>query len=224
MTAAVGKAWDNLYANGRHISVWPWSDVVSLVMRYARPPSDSTDFRVIELGCGVGANIPFFNALGVDFHAIDASPTAIMRLRDAFPQLAGKLVVGDFTAAWPVDGEFDLVVDRAAITHNDLTGITWAFAEIRRRLKPGGRFVCVDLFSAASSEAGAGEPGSEKGTRVNFRAGPLAGTGRAHFFDEAELRGLLAEFELLHLQHKVVTTVDQDRRDFSTWSFVAKRL
>jgi SAM-dependent methyltransferase len=224
MMATVTKAWDDLYASGQHISVWPWSDVVSLVMRHARPPSPSTNFRVIELGCGVGANIPFFSALGVDYHGIDASPTAITRLRDVFPHLAEKLMVGDFTASWPVDGEFDLVVDRAAITHNDMAGITCTFAEIRRRVKRGGQLVCVDLFSAASSEAGAGEPGPEKGTRVNFSAGPLAGTGLAHFFDETELRRLLAGFELVHLQHKVVTTLDQHSRDFSTWSFVATRL
>ena len=224
MTATVAKAWDDLYASGRQISIWPWSDVVSLVMRHARPPADQPDFRMIELGCGVGANIPFFSALGIDYHGIDASPTAIVRLRNAFPLLGQNLLVGDFTGSWPVEGEFDLVVDRAAITHNDMKGVASAFAEVGRRLKPGGKLVCVDLFSAASSEASAGEPGSETGTRVNFSEGPLSGTGLAHFFDEAELRTLLAGFDILHLQHKVVTTIGPEaNRDFSSWSLVAKR-
>jgi SAM-dependent methyltransferase len=224
MTAIGAKAWEDIYAAGRMGVVWPWSDVISLVMRYARPNMEPARCRVIELGCGSGANIPFFAALGVDYHGIEASPTAIARLRQAFPQFSRNLQVGDFAASWPVAGTFDLVVDRAAITHNDMESIASTFAEIRRRLKPAGKLVCVDLFSAASSEANAGEPGSEEGTRVNFTDGPLAGTGLAHFFEEAELYSLLTGFDLMHLQHKAVTTIGPaSRRDLSSWSLVARR-
>ena len=163
MTAIGTKAWDDIYVAGQMNVIWPWSDIVSLVMRYARPPAEQKNFRVMEVGCGTGANIPFFVALGVDYHGIEASPTAVARLRERFPQLGQKLLVGDFTRPWPVEGEFDLVVDRAAVTHNDMKGIVSALTEVRRRLKPGGKLVCVDLFSAASSEAETGEPGPELG-------------------------------------------------------------
>ncbi len=87
-----------------------------------------------------------------------------------------------------------------------------------------GKLVGVVRFWAASSEASAGEPGPEQGRRVNCREGPLAGTGLAHFFDEAELRSLLKDFDLVHLQHKAVTTIGPaSRRDFSSWSLVARR-
>lgn len=225
MTNVVATAWDALYDCGQHRSVWPWTDVVSLVMRFARPPAAARDFRVIELGCGMGANIPLFVSLGVDYHGIDASLTAIARLRETYPTYAKNLVAGDFTRTWPFAGAFDLVIDRAAVTHNDMRGVSAAFMQVASRLKPGGMLVSVDLFSTAASEAKAGEPGAEKGTRINFADGPLAGTGVAHFFNEAELRGLLAGFEILHLHHKVVTTlVPQGGRDLSCWNLVAKRM
>jgi len=224
MTATPAKAWDDIYAAGRMNVAWPWSELVSLVMRHARPESEPARFRVMELGCGSGANIPFFVALGVDYHGIEASPTAIARLREAHPQLSRKLLVGDFAAAWPVEGEFDLVVDRGSITHNDMAGVASVFAEIRRRLKPGGKLICVDLFSTASSEARAGEPGPEKGTRVNFADGPLSGTGLAHFFEEAEVRSLLSDFDLIHLQHKALTVMEpKGGRELSSWMLVATR-
>ena len=49
--------WDDQYASGRHMSLWPWTDVVVYVMRYAKPLESGC--RVLELGCGAGANISF---------------------------------------------------------------------------------------------------------------------------------------------------------------------
>ena len=37
------------------MSIWPWSDLVSYVMRYV--PPNFAEFKVLELGCGAGANI-----------------------------------------------------------------------------------------------------------------------------------------------------------------------
>lgn len=51
--------WERLYGDQAQMSKWPWSDLVTYVMRYSdvRKPN----FRVLELGCGSGANIPFFH-------------------------------------------------------------------------------------------------------------------------------------------------------------------
>ena len=60
------KEWEAIYLQGKQNSVWPWSDVVSYVMRYARP--DRSPFRALELGFGAGANISFFRSIGVDYY------------------------------------------------------------------------------------------------------------------------------------------------------------
>ena len=38
------------------MSIWPWSDLVSYVMRYTKI---NENYKVLEIGCGSGANIPF---------------------------------------------------------------------------------------------------------------------------------------------------------------------
>ncbi len=48
--------WNEAYKNNSHMSIWPWSDLVSCVYRYAHPKDGYQ--RVLELGCGAGANIP----------------------------------------------------------------------------------------------------------------------------------------------------------------------
>ena len=54
--------WDESYKKNTHLSIWPWSDLVSYVMRYARPENPK-NCNVLELGCGAGANIDFFKWL-----------------------------------------------------------------------------------------------------------------------------------------------------------------
>jgi hypothetical protein len=44
------------YQANEHLSIWLRSDLVNLMMTYARPTGH--EFRVLELGCGAGANIP----------------------------------------------------------------------------------------------------------------------------------------------------------------------
>ena len=52
--------WEQTYKNGKQLSVWPWTKLISLVKRHT---DIKQSMRVLELGCGVGANIPFFVSL-----------------------------------------------------------------------------------------------------------------------------------------------------------------
>ena len=49
--------WDILYQTNKQVSVWPWTELVVLVMKYK--PREGVPY-VLELGCGTGANISFF--------------------------------------------------------------------------------------------------------------------------------------------------------------------
>ena len=54
------ELWESAYSLGGHNTLWPWSDLVSLVSRHCCPISSPEKFNMLELGCGPGANIPFF--------------------------------------------------------------------------------------------------------------------------------------------------------------------
>ena len=75
--------WDALFRAGRNVGEWPWSDVVSLVYRYAKP-SDGYR-RVLELGPGNGANIPLFLALRAEYYAVEGSAFVVAHLHERFP-------------------------------------------------------------------------------------------------------------------------------------------
>lgn len=216
------KEWDERYRAQTHLSVWPWTDLVSFVHRYAKPADGFR--RVLELGCGAGANIPFFQLLGVEYHAIEGSPTIVERLRAAFPDLAARIVIGDFTVGLPFDGHFDLVVDRSSLISGSTASVRAGLAHAAAKLRSGGRFIAIDWFSTAHDGARQGTA-VDAHTRRDFPSSShLAGLGAIHFCDEAHLRELFqgAGLSILRMEHKTteVRLPDGGTR-LAWWNLVA---
>lgn len=101
------QEWHQLYRQGKQLSRWPWSDLVVLVHRHAAPADGFR--RVLELGCGAGAKIPFFLKLRAECHAIEGSAAIVDQLHVEFPDLDEQIVLGDFTRLLPFEGLFALV-------------------------------------------------------------------------------------------------------------------
>ena len=219
---SLSSAWDDTYRAGAHMSIWPWSDLVSYVYRYAKPGDGFS--RVLELGCGAGANIPLFRKLGADYYAVEGSSAIVARLHEEYPDLRSRVIVGDFTCAIPFDGVFDTVVDRASLTHNPTADIRRTLAMLFERIRSGGKYIGIDWFSDRHSDAREGSE-LDSHTRTGFNAGQFVGVGAVHFSDREHLVGLLAEagFTLERLEHKLNEIVVPATHQFGAWNFVAAR-
>jgi SAM-dependent methyltransferase len=214
------REWDDQYRANAHMSIWPWSDLVSYVLRYAAPKDGSC--KVLELGCGAGANIPFFRHLGVDYYAIDGSEFIVRKLCERFPEYESTIATGDFTKEIPFEGPFDLVVDRASLTHATTSGIRNTLKMVHARMNPGGRFVGIDWFSALHSDALRGSPLEDERTRVEAREGQFVGLGSTHFSDKEHLIDLFSAFRIQTLEHKTIRReIPADGHVLATWNFVA---
>lgn len=215
--------WDALYQGNTHLSVWPWSDLVSYVHRYAHPRNGYA--RVLELGCGAGANIPLFLKLGAQYQGIDGSETIVERLRQTYPQLRDQLAVGDFTRDIPFEGPFDLVVDRVSLPHNDTAAIARTLRRVHGLLRPGGLLIGIDWFSDQHVDSARGER-VDAHTRKNLpEDSHLANTGMVHFFDAGHLTDLLVQagLEPRRLEHKQKRTHLPAGEALAWWDFVAVR-
>lgn len=196
---------------------------MSYVNRYAKPAQGYR--RVLELGCGVGANVPLFLKLGVDYFAIEGSEAAVRMLHQAYPDLSDRIVVGDFTRDLAFDGVFDLVVDRSAITHNTTASIREVLRMVFDRLRPGGKLLGIDWFSTEYPDALWGEA-LDSHTRTNIQAGQFVGIGAVHFSDQNHVADLLsaAGFVLERLEHKRTELVfPAPGQRCGWWNFVASR-
>lgn len=218
------KEWEDCYANNTHLSIWPWSDIVSLVHRYCKPLIAAKRGRVLELGCGAGANIPLFLALGMDYYAIEGSPTIVAQLHHRYSQIAENIRVGDFTEDQPFNGDFDLVIDRAAVTYNNTSSIKKTLEIVFASLKPGALFIGSDWYSTNHTDYLGGQMADDKYTRINHSKGMFIETGKVHFSDEAHLRDLFSRFEILYKEEKLIRKCEpEDDYQFSSWNIVAKK-
>lgn len=214
------KEWERLYCANAQMSIWPWSDLVSYVHRHARP--EDGFHRVLELGCGPGANIPLFLKLGADYCGIEGSSEIVAFLHKSFPQLKDKIVVGDFTKAIPFGGPFDLVVDRSSVTHNTTAAIQATLISIMGKLRKGGKIIGVDWFSTAYPDAIMGDV-LDSHTRTNIPFGQFKDLGTVHFSDQAHIRNLLTDvgFQVERLEHKKMDCVIPAETPMGWWNFVA---
>jgi SAM-dependent methyltransferase len=216
------QEWDKCYRDNTQLSIWPWSDMVSLVNRHSKQLIVEGG-RVLELGCGAGANIPLFRSLGIDYFGIEGSPTIVKQLHCRYPDLSDQIYMGDFTTDQPFDANFDLVVDRAAVTHNNTISIKNTLQTIIDSLKPGGLFIGVDWFSMNHTDYSRGQIAGDKYTRTNYSKGQFVGVGNVHFSDEPHLRDLFSKFEILFMEEKLIQRYEpHDNHQFASWNIVAK--
>lgn len=214
------KDWDNRYKENTHMSVWPWSELISYVMRYAKP---TKKIRVLELGCGAGANIPFFNALKVEYYGIDGSETIIKKLMKRFPSIKNNLVVDDFTSSIPFNIKFDLIVDRAGITSNPTNGIISCLEKVYDKLNGDGKYIGIDWYSTKHSDYNSGKK-FDLYTRYNFRRGQFTGLGYVHFTTKKHLLDLFYKFDVLVLEHKLIKTlIPQNFHNYAAWNIIAQK-
>ena len=216
--------WEQCYRNNTHLSVWPWSDLVSWVKRYSPPLSPQT--VVLELGCGAGANIPFFLNLGVDYYAIEGSATTVARLKDRFPDLTDKIFVGDFTEMLPDLSEIDLVVDRASMTHNTTESIRRGLRLASLKIRRGGKYIGIDWFSNRHSDCGSGTL-IDRWTRSNIESDQFQGVGLVHFSDMDHLVDIFKStgFEIEQLEHTLrESSIPHSNHRMATFNICAKKI
>lgn len=216
------REWDDVYKNGKQLSVWPWTDLVSLVNRYViLKPGD----KILELGCGAGANIPFLSSVeGTYYYAVDGSSHIVSELNKKYSDRDNIVIeCADFTEQIPFNEEFNLIVDRSAITHNTEDDIRNVLDLVNKKMTRGGVFIGMDWHSTCYSffQEGTDEFDEiDKRTRI-YKTGDFAGSGVTHFSDESHLRDLLKNFRIRILYEKQYKYYEPYAEMRGGWDFVA---
>ena len=197
------QRWEETFSS-RTWGRYPPEELVRFIARTFGAAADRSAVRILEVGCGPGANLWYLRREGFTIAGIDGSPTAITQAADRL-RAEGLLREGDAvdlrqghfaTLPWP-DASFDAVIDIEAVYANELETIRACLAEIHRVLKPAGLFF-GKMFGTKTAGFGTGIS-LEANTFLDPTVGPCAGFGLSHFFTEAELRQLFSAFARLSL-------------------------
>ena len=193
--------WDELFKEER----FRWQDPDPAVLALAqeleqrsKPASGSASpGRVLDLGFGAGRHVLYLARHGFEVCGTDVSPRGLELTREWLRRevLQADLQLSDMTVIPFPDGHFDGVISTYVIHHNTLANILGCVCEIHRVLVPGGRAVLI-VQSKRGYRYGRGKE-LEPDTFI-VDSGADAGVPH-HFFDEASLRELLAQFLILSI-------------------------
>jgi SAM-dependent methyltransferase len=219
------EAWEGRFSQGKSHSLFPWTDLISYISKYRKIERGD---KVLELGPGVGANIPYFLSRGAEYYAIEGSKTAVSEIIKRFPELKDRIVVGDFTEAIPFPDKFKLVIDRGSITHNSTVGIQKALKMVHDKLDNDGKYFGIDWFSWFHGERPRGKNEDDIYT-YSFEDGKLEGHGKVHFSTKSHLFEMFIDadirIEVLHhktIQGKLIS--DDPENIQATWNVVGRKM
>jgi ubiquinone/menaquinone biosynthesis C-methylase UbiE len=104
--------------------------------------------HILEIGCGTGTFSRLLAGRAEKVLAIDLSPQMIRLAQERsklYPNI--DFVKGDVMAYYLLDHQFDCIATLTTIHHLPIEPI---LRKIRKALKPGGIFVCLDLYQRSS--------------------------------------------------------------------------
>jgi 2-polyprenyl-3-methyl-5-hydroxy-6-metoxy-1,4-benzoquinol methylase len=209
--------WERIFSEygwGRY----PNEELVRFMTRNFGRSGDRSAVRVLEIGCGNGANLWYLAREGFEPFGIDGAPTAI---RLAGERLAAEAVnadlrVGDVVALPAVypPQYFDAVVDVACLQCNHLPEVQRIVAACTAVLKPGGRMFSL-LVARGSWGDGCGREVAP-GTFTDIGEGPLKDRGLNHFFTREEVGDLWKSYAELGVEY-VARSFRGGTREYKTW-------
>ncbi|MBK9018665.1 MAG: class I SAM-dependent methyltransferase [Sulfuritalea sp.] len=168
------SGWDSLFSRVEW-GKYPGEELIRFVARKFYSAPDRRAVRLLEVGCGTGANVWFMAREGFSVDGVDGSQVA---LDSAANRLAGEglhagFVLGD-AMRLPYEADlFDAVIDVECIYANSLADSRKIIAECHRVLKPGGWIYSKTFATGMSGEETAEALPGEPHTYVRMPDAPL---------------------------------------------------
>lgn len=213
-------SWDPVWEKVFNAQAWgkyPAVDVIRFIARNFYSVPVRKDLRLLEVGCGPGANLWYMAREGFSVYGIDGSETAIeiakKRLNAECAGWGGELRCGDITNLPYPDNTFDGVLDVEAIYSNSIENSKRIYEELFRVTKPGGKMLSI-TFAPKTWGDGTGE-------RVGHNAwivseGPMTGKGFVRFTEKDEIEGLVNGFKVENLE-LVTRTTNTLKNEIREW-------
>ncbi|HEY6330587.1 MAG TPA: class I SAM-dependent methyltransferase [Blastocatellia bacterium] len=220
-------SWDSTWESTFRKREWgkyPPEELIRFAARNLRDKPDRKKIKVLELGCGPGANLWFFAREGFDVYGIDGSETAISQASQYLDEgrLKANLRVGDVVnlAGFYPGVVFDAVADVACLQHNRIEAIRDTVSQANCLLKPGGKL--FSMMVAAGSYGEALGTQVAPGTYVDIVDGPLKDAGLSHLSTLEEILDIFGCFAEVSIEY-TIRSLDRGQHEYKHWVIDASK-
>ena len=213
------NVWERLHSS-RSWGKYPAIDLIQPVMRNFPSRQKREETRILELGCGTGANLKFFLNEGFQVIGIDGSDTAIANAKVNLETLKGKtqeldLHVSTFSDWVMDDCSLDLSIDYVSVCCTKFDEISETYKKIARFLRPGGNHL-LKAYGRKTTGYGTGQF-VEDGTWRNPTCGPCLGMGLVHFFNLQDLEFLFRDWHKVEIFNHLTTCPSKPEFQIEEW-------
>lgn len=212
------KGWDELFSRvewGRY----PGEELIRFIARTFYKAPDRKAVRILEVGCGTGANLWFLAREGFSAYGLDGSQIAIKRAEVMLNQerLSAELRLGDAMNLPFEDSYFDAVLDVECLYANSMKDTEVILNEIHRVLKPGGWIYSKTFSTGMSGESSGLRMEGEPNTFIEMPDGPLhKDYGIIRLTSEEDIKKIYRQF--FDLKWDRVSRTDLNRtKEISEW-------
>jgi ubiquinone/menaquinone biosynthesis C-methylase UbiE len=211
-------AWDPIWEEiflSREWGKYPSEQLIRFIAKsfYQVPREKRKEFKVLEIGCGPGANLWYCAREGLSVYGVDGAQSAIkqaeLRLNEELPDWKGMFSTGDISSLNYPTNYFDAVIDNEAVCCNSLESSKAIYREAARVTKVGGA-IYVRTFADGSYGDGSGKKFEENAYLCS--EGPSAGKGYTRFTKAEQIPELLGpDFKLSSIE--LLSMTCNDRKD-----------
>ncbi len=217
-----GHVWEDVFREHEGGKYTP-EDFVRFIARNFYKAKDRKEIKILEVGCGLSANLWYIAREGFSVYDIDGSETAIKKAKERLDRecqgWSGKLTVGDIIKLPYEDEFFDGVVDNEAIYCNSYENSKIIYKELARVAKKNGKLF-LRTFSQDCWGDGTGNKGGRNAWAVS--EGPLLDKGYARFTDLNEIPDLLSGFNLTEVE-LLTRTMGNRKHEIKEWLIMGER-
>lgn len=220
-------AWDPVWEEVFKQQAWgkyPGEELIRFVAKNFYNASDRRKVKLLEVGCGPGANLWYMAREGFSIYGMDGSETAISQARERLdrecPGWSGNLLVGDI-GKLPFDDEFfDAVVDCEAIYCNTYEQSKNIYKEMARVSKGGGRLFTRTL---ATGSWGGDQTGKNVGRNAWLVSeGHMLHKGYTRYTDYDEIEDMCCGFRIVEVE-LLTRTIEGRRHEIREWVIVGEK-
>ena len=220
------NSWDYSYQQGVGINKWPFSNAITYLSRIQK---SHYVHDVLELGFGTGPNIVISRDYKWKYTGIELSKQAYEIASKNLVLPNARLINADLTQVDLAEyGDFDLIYDRATLTHLPCQEIRRTVEQIYNSLRIGGIFLGLDWFSSSYHEKKNGTViRNMECTRGDFKTGQFESFEITHFTDYQHIKDIFAKFTPLAIRHLEVTeheSMPSLPADPSVYNFVMHKI